>query len=1215
MSSPGDRFETRHRRKDGQEIPIEISACRLGSGADRQILDFVRDITERKRAELTREAFLSLGNRLSVAATPVEAARAIYASADLLWHWDCATLNLYWPATDQAHIGLNYDVMDGQRQEVPVSDRIGAVSPRMRRIMQGGPELILRDPSAAPAADSFMIGDTTRLSASLMCVPIHREGRPIGVLSIQSYTPRAYTAEDLQTLRAMADYCGGALERIRAEAALRESEEQLRAFYDSPGGLRGIMELLEDDALIVSVNAPLAGAYGRTPESMRNLRASQLGVPGPIGELWREKLQESLRQGGPVTFEHSTYYRSPGAWMLVTVCPLHTTPGAPPRFAFLATDISERKQAEVRLAEALEFNRQIVSASTVGIAVYKASGRCVMANPALSHITGGSSEQLLGQDFRRLTSWHTDGLLAKAEAALLTRLPQELECQSRTTFGRDLTVSARFSSFVNQGELHLLACSPTKPQRPAARDALRIIEARYRTLAESSPDAIFILDRNIKMEYINAAGAALLRYTPDVMTGAAQSDLFPPETAQYHEEIVKRVCTTRKAETYDELLRFPGGEQWLETRLLPLHDAHGSVGSVMGVCRDITDRKRAEQQLTEALDLNLKMLAAATVGISAYKASGECIFANGALARIVGGSVDDLLKANFRHAKAWQESGLVAMADEALRAGQVSSREVFNETRFGKRVWLHCHMASFVSNGQPHVLLMALDVSERKQAEETLKMHSLVLQYMDEGVVLVGPDQTIKYANPALHSTFGYAQGELIGQDVAVLNAGSSEDTARFNLNVMRTAAGGTAWSGEYRNRRKDGSCFASEARVNAVDLGGQTHWISVQQDITERKRTELLLQAQRKLADSLSPTSNLITALKRLLGLTLQLGGVDSGAVYLLNEATGAMDMVVHEGGSPEFIKAVSHWDADSLQYRIVSQGQAIFGPYRDLPIEYDEARRQEGLRASALIPLRHEHRVIGALALASHQVEDIPRQTQVVLEALAAQAVGAIARIRAETEQHRLERQLLEIADREQARIGQDIHDGLCQRLVSLAFDANSLKRELSRKRRPEAPIARRLAELADEAITESRQLARGLFPVRLESEGLPPALEELAKATRERFHIRCHFRTHGAVKVPNSIIATHLYRIAQEAVANAVKHGKAQEVSIDLIAEEHQLTLEIRDNGNGLAPKASRGKGGMGLHIMDYRARTIGGSLRVANGPRGGTHVFCCVPSPFR
>jgi PAS domain S-box-containing protein len=215
--------------------------------------------------------------------------------------------------------------------------------------------------------------------------------------------------------------------------------------------------------------------------------------------------------------------------------------------------------------------------------------------------------------------------------------------------------------------------------------------------------------------------------------------------------------------------------------------------------------------------------------------------------------------------------------------------------------------------------------------------------------------------------------------------------------------------------------------------------------------------------------------------------------------------------------------------------------------------------------------------------------------------------------TDRRRLERQILDISDREQARIGQEIHDGLCQQLVSLAFDANSLERELGAQKLPEARTAARIAEYLDQAITQARQLARGLFPIRLDAQGLPSALEELARATHERFGITCQFESSEATAVGSKTMATHLYRIAQEAVSNAVKHSEARSITLRLQARSGQLELDIEDDGRGIAPaKLTEGQG-MGLHIMDYRARSIGGRLSCEAGARGGTLVCCCVPGP--
>jgi len=132
-------------------------------------------------------------------------------------------------------------------------------------------------------------------------------------------------------------------------------------------------------------------------------------------------------------------------------------------------------------------------------------------------------------------------------------------------------------------------------------------------------------------------------------------------------------------------------------------------------------------------------------------------------------------------------------------------------------------------------------------------------------------------------------------------------------------------------------------------------------------------------------------------------------------------------------------------------------------------------------------------------------------------------------------------------------------------------------------------------------------------LAGEGLPSALEELAKTTRDRFKIRCRFASKGPVAVESSVTATHLYRIAQEAVSNAVKHSRASSVAIRLRAPAGMLELSVTDDGEGLSDAKRKEATGMGLHIMDYRARTIGGTLQVGPGRRGGTKVSCCVPAP--
>jgi PAS domain S-box-containing protein len=212
--------------------------------------------------------------------------------------------------------------------------------------------------------------------------------------------------------------------------------------------------------------------------------------------------------------------------------------------------------------------------------------------------------------------------------------------------------------------------------------------------------------------------------------------------------------------------------------------------------------------------------------------------------------------------------------------------------------------------------------------------------------------------------------------------------------------------------------------------------------------------------------------------------------------------------------------------------------------------------------------------------------------------------------TERRRLEKEVLEISDRERQRIGQDLHDGICQHLAGIELMSQALEQKLAPKSKAAAARVGEIAHHVREAIAQTRALARGLSPVTLESEGLTSALSELANSSESLFPLKCSFHSDEQAVVRNPATATHLYRIAQEAVANAAKHGKATQVNIELRRQGNRLVLSIADNGSGLPPTPLN-RNGMGLRIMHYRAGMIGGTLSIHNQLKAGTMVSCAVP----
>jgi len=210
--------------------------------------------------------------------------------------------------------------------------------------------------------------------------------------------------------------------------------------------------------------------------------------------------------------------------------------------------------------------------------------------------------------------------------------------------------------------------------------------------------------------------------------------------------------------------------------------------------------------------------------------------------------------------------------------------------------------------------------------------------------------------------------------------------------------------------------------------------------------------------------------------------------------------------------------------------------------------------------------------------------------------------------TENKRLEREIQEISEREKRRIGQDLHDGLGQYLTGIACMVKVVEQKLASRELQEAGDVKKITTMVNETISQARDLARGLCPVELENNGLQAALQELA-ARVSRTNVNCEVKAPQVTKVYDNAAAIHLYRIAQEAVNNAIKHGKARNVMIGLNTQNNQVTLTVQDDGVGL-PKGSAKGNGMGLRVMNYRAAMIGATVTVAPGAERGTLVTCVM-----
>lgn len=221
-------------------------------------------------------------------------------------------------------------------------------------------------------------------------------------------------------------------------------------------------------------------------------------------------------------------------------------------------------------------------------------------------------------------------------------------------------------------------------------------------------------------------------------------------------------------------------------------------------------------------------------------------------------------------------------------------------------------------------------------------------------------------------------------------------------------------------------------------------------------------------------------------------------------------------------------------------------------------------------------------------------------------------MAIIRDVTEHKRLEREIVEAASREQQRIGQDLHDSLGQHLTAITFLTKVLERKLTAKAADEAQEAAEIGRLVIQALAQTRNLARGLYPAEVEQGGLHQALQELAGTFEKTCNVRCQLELEKGLAVTDTVLATHVFRIAQEAMNNSIKHGKARQLTISLKSMGDRVELAISDDGAGFSPEGRAD--GLGLRIMNYRARRIGGNLQVTTPEQGGTRIACVFPNKY-
>ena len=482
-------------------------------------------------------------------------------------------------------------------------------------------------------------------------------------------------------------------------------------------------------------------------------------------------------------------------------------------------------------------------------------------------------------------------------------------------------------------------------------------------------------------------------------------------------------------------------------------------------------------------------------------------------------------------------------------------------------------------NGNPkYFVCMGRDITERKRAEEAIReseeMYKTLAETTSDAVAVTDLFGTILKISPrSVEKLRARSPEEIIGKNG--LNFIIPEEREEGLKNIIRVIQKGSALNKEYTFVRMDQSRMFGE--MNTVLLkdstGNPKYLISTIRDITERKQAEEAIRKSEEMYRTLvhtSPDAIIVTDLQGRIIEASQKNLEFTG----YRDAKDLIGLSSFNGVAPE-----EHGRAIKIWQKILKDGFAQNMEYN--MIKKDGTRFFGELNAT-LVKDTHGN------------------------------PLSILAIIRDITERKRLEKELLEISAREQRRIGQDLHDGLSQHLTAISFMNKSLENKLAAKSPAEAKEAAKISQLVSQAISQTRSLARGLYPVELRAEGLMSSLKQLSINQENLFGISCLFQCNKRILIDDNIVSTNLYYIAQEAVSNAIKHGKAKRIKIRLSEVKNKITMTVSDNGAGI-PKNLKVNGGLGLQIMDYRAKMIGASLGVQAGRKGGTLVTCSLHAP--
>jgi PAS domain S-box-containing protein len=908
-------------------------------------------------------------------------------------------------------------------------------------------------------------------------------------------------------------------------------------------------------------------------------------IPEPYLTRVLKKCREAIRSRQTVRWDETFTHASGMRYGKISLTPVMDAADRVTHLSGSIHDITKRRRSELALHESEERYRRIVQTAEEGIWTIDANSLTDYVNPKMAQMMGYKAEAMTGRPISDFLDDEGKALLANHIKNRKNGISAQFEFKYLRKDGSPLWAFVSTNPIHNSQGVYVgaMALLTDISARRAAEASMQESNAQFRAIFEQVAVGVALIDSNTgRFLNINQRFCDITRLTRRQILATSFIRISHPEDIKESVEQMERL-KAGKIPTFTMEKRYlhaDGSITWVDLTVSPLWKKGEAPSRHIAIIQDITARKQVEQTLTRTTGLLERTGEMGRIGGWELEVASMKLFWSLETCRLFeveSAKAPSVAQAIKFYAPVAQPV-IRAAVQAAIDHGTAYELELPVITAKGRHFWARSQGSAIRKNGKTVQLVGTFqDITEHKRAEQAVIESEVRFRAVfEQAVVGVGlidfstgrfVDVNRRYCTIA-----GRSRKEMLKTSMDMI-AHPDDRASNQHLLKQLKAAKSAEVQMEQRYVRPDGTVVWVNLNASLLSTMSRhpNQLLAMVEDITSRKLAEANYRRELGLNEILaSHTSAIIILLDR------------HGHLVHANEAT--LQMLGYKW--KDLIGKPPPWNSHFLDADEKARSQKRFK-------EMLEGKNIPS-REVTLIGKDRKRHVVALSSIVTKTPEGVVDRIIVTGTDL--------------TERNRLQKEILKISEQEQARIGHNLHDGVGQTMTGVASLVEALESELPEDKRQSAA---RIHQLILEAIQEVRSMSHSLSPASVKNRGLGGALHLLAETIRTNHRTACTCTVNSDIKIEDSEKETHIYRIAQEAANNALRHGHPSSIKLSLQRHgENEAVLKIEDNGSGMA-KHKPAHEGIGMRVMDYRANLIDGSLTIQSRARGGVSVICRFP----